>query len=141
MSSSTASARSSQRFASSCPEESFGRPMNLLGNKHSISRRSRPMLNRCVNVAALALALAIPGCAAINEDVGSGSSADSSSIPNQTAWAQGTNWTYQENFMGLPRAWVYKPNSFSKKSPTQRGAIFHLMGCGQMTFQSAQGWG
>jgi poly(hydroxyalkanoate) depolymerase family esterase len=100
------------------------------------------MLVRSVVAAGFAVAVAVlPGCAVLgSEDVDSSNEA-LSSIPNETAWAAGTNWTYESDFMGLPRAWVYRPTSFSKKSPTQRGVIFHLIGCGEMPFQVGQGGG
>lgn len=61
-------------------------------------------------------------------------------LPNETAWAEGTRWTYETSFVGL-KAWVYRPASFSQKAPDQRGVIFHLLGCGQLTYQVAQGSG
>lgn len=61
-------------------------------------------------------------------------------LPNETAWAEGTRWTYEQSFVGL-KAWVYRPASFSQKAPEQRGVIFHLLGCGQLTYQVAQGSG
>jgi hypothetical protein len=88
----------------------------------------------------LVAALVAPACSVLGEDVDSSSNA-LSTIPNQTDWARGTNWSYEEQFMGLPRAWVYHPASFTKKSPAQHGVIFHLMGCGEVTFQPAQGAG
>ena len=63
------------------------------------------------------------------------------SVPNETAWAQGTNWKYEANFAGFPNAWVYRPVGFSKKVSDKRGAVIHLVGCGQMPFQVAQGGG
>ncbi|MCM2321802.1 MAG: alpha/beta hydrolase fold domain-containing protein [Oligoflexia bacterium] len=64
------------------------------------------------------------------------------SIPTETDWAKGTNWKYEKNFAGFPSAWVYTPNGFSKKVPAKRGAVIHLMGCDQVSFQIAQsaGW-
>jgi poly(hydroxyalkanoate) depolymerase family esterase len=98
------------------------------------------MLHRYALGAALAICIAAPGCGLGDEGVDS-TSADLSQIPNPTDWASGTNWTYQDDFMGLPRAWVYRPTSFSQKSPTQRAVFFHLGGCGAMPFQAAQGAG
>jgi poly(hydroxyalkanoate) depolymerase family esterase len=63
------------------------------------------------------------------------------SLPNETAWADRTRWTWESGFAGLPRAWVYRPASFSKKSPQQRGVVFHLLGCGELPHQIAQGAG
>ena len=64
------------------------------------------------------------------------------SIPNETAWAEGTRWTYHDNSLGLPDTWVYVPESTSPRTPGQYGLVFHLTGCGQRTFQVAQagGW-
>ncbi|MGA9526104.1 MAG: PHB depolymerase family esterase [Myxococcaceae bacterium] len=64
-----------------------------------------------------------------------------SSLPNETSWAAGTNWTYESNFAGIPKAWVYRPAGFSKKVPGKRGVIFHLLGCGELAYQIAQGSG
>ncbi len=64
-----------------------------------------------------------------------------SSLPNETAWAVGTNWSYESNFAGLAKAWVYTPTRFSKKVPDKRAVVFHLIGCGQLPFQVAQGAG
>jgi poly(hydroxyalkanoate) depolymerase family esterase len=98
------------------------------------------MRHRILAAFGLAFALVAPACSVLAEDVESSSDA-LSVIPNQTEWARGTNWSYQEEFMGLPRAWVYRPAGFSKKSPNQRGVIFHLIGCGEVPFQPAQGAG
>ncbi len=69
------------------------------------------------------------------------SSKSLTSVPNETAWAQGTNWSYESNFAGFPNAWVYRPVGFSKKVSDRRGAVIHLIGCGQMPYQVAQGAG
>lgn len=63
-------------------------------------------------------------------------------IPNETAWANGTKWQYKKPFFNFPAAWVYTPTSYSTVGG-KRGLIFHLMGCGQVIHQSAQGagWG
>lgn len=63
------------------------------------------------------------------------------SIPNEVDWAQGTNWSFEQNFHGFAEAWVYTPDSFSAVDG-RRGLVFHLIGCGQMPFQAAQagGW-
>lgn len=68
--------------------------------------------------------------------------AEAASVPNETAWASGTNWSYETRFLGFPAAWVYTPSSFSTRVPNRRGLVFHLMGCGQTPFQVAQasGW-
>jgi poly(hydroxyalkanoate) depolymerase family esterase len=108
----------------------FERPLFSMGGAHA-------------TIAALALSMTAAGCG--HTESGSeaaGTSADTSgSLPNQTAWANGTNWTYESGFAGLPNAWVYRPASFSKKSPNQRAAIFHLVGCGELPYQVAQGSG
>jgi poly(hydroxyalkanoate) depolymerase family esterase len=65
----------------------------------------------------------------------------SSTLPNDTWWAAGTNWSYQTNFAGFSGAWVYVPTTFSKKVSGKRGAVIHLKGCGESTFQVAQGSG
>ncbi len=64
------------------------------------------------------------------------------SIPNEVAWAEGTNWSHRANFLGFPEVWVYVPDSFSERAPERRGLVFHLTGCGQVPFQAAQaaGW-
>lgn len=64
------------------------------------------------------------------------------SIPNQLAWAEGSNWSHRADFLGFPEAWVYVPDSFSERAPDRRGLVFHLIGCGQVPFQAAQagGW-
>jgi poly(hydroxyalkanoate) depolymerase family esterase len=99
------------------------------------------MKSRSLAFAALALSIVAPSCAA-GEDENVGASADAvTTIPNETAWAAGTRWTYQEDFMGLPRAWVYRPTTYSQKAPDKRGAIFHLLGCGERPYQLAQGAG
>jgi poly(hydroxyalkanoate) depolymerase family esterase len=98
------------------------------------------MLQRHALGTALALVIAATGCGVVGDNVDSSSSA-LTQIPNQTDWAQGTKWTYQSSFMGLPNAWVYTPTSFSQKSPAQRGVIFHLGGCGEVPYQVAQGAG
>lgn len=59
------------------------------------------------------------------------------SIPNETAWARGTPWTYEHDFAGLPHAWVYRP----RRSTGRHGVVIHLVGCGQLPFQVAQGAG
>ena len=74
----------------------------------------------------LALPLALPAGAA--------------RLPNEVAWAQGTRWTYHENFHGFPEAWVYVPASFSRVAG-RRGLVMHFVGCGQMPYQAAQGAG
>lgn len=63
------------------------------------------------------------------------------SMPNETAWAQGTHWSYETDFVGFPHAWVYRPTGFSKKVSDRRGAVIHLVGCGQEPYQVAQGSG
>lgn len=63
------------------------------------------------------------------------------SIPNETGWAQGSNWSYEADFAGFPHAWVYTPSSYSLKAPGKRGAIIHLIGCGELPFQAAQNAG
>ncbi len=63
------------------------------------------------------------------------------SIPVETDWAAGTSWEHHDSFLGFPDTWVYVPDSFSPGVPDRRGAVFHLMGCGQTTFQVAQGAG
>lgn len=63
-------------------------------------------------------------------------------LPNQTAWAEGTHWSHESKFMGLPHAWVYRPTGFSKAVANKRGVVFHLPGCGEEPFQvaMASGW-
>ncbi|MBI5549763.1 MAG: hypothetical protein HY901_38235 [Deltaproteobacteria bacterium] len=63
------------------------------------------------------------------------------SLPNETAWAAGTNWSYRAPFAGLSGAWVYVPNGYSRKVDHKRAAVFHLKGCGVSSFQVAQGSG
>ncbi len=91
------------------------------------------------------VSLAFFGC-----EVGEGSPADDASktstkslisMPNETAWAVGTNWTYENDFVGFPHAWVYRPKGFTKKVTNKRGAVIHLVGCGQLPYQVAQGGG
>ena len=74
----------------------------------------------------LALPLALPAGAA--------------RLPNEVAWAQGTRWTYHENFHGFPEAWVYVPASFSRVAG-RRGLVMHFVGCAQMPYQATQGAG
>jgi poly(hydroxyalkanoate) depolymerase family esterase len=63
------------------------------------------------------------------------------SIPNETAWASGTKWQYKKPFQGFPAAWVYTPTGTTKTG--KRALVFHLMGCGEVIHQVAQGagWG
>jgi poly(hydroxyalkanoate) depolymerase family esterase len=93
----------------------------------------------------LAVSLSLVAC-----DVGPGSKVDEAShtsqrslsvIPNDTAWAKGTNWSYEDNFVGFAHAWVYRPKGFSKKVADKRAAVIHLIGCGQVPYQVAQGGG
>jgi poly(hydroxyalkanoate) depolymerase family esterase len=71
-----------------------------------------------------------------------GQAVRAASLPNETAWANGTKWRYEKPFFGLPAAWIYTPTSYSTVAG-KRGLVFHLMGCGQVVHQSAQGagWG
>ncbi len=94
---------------------------------------------------ALLLVTLVGACAGAAEDKGAGSSESASTsathLPNQTAWANGTHWSYEARFMGLPHAWVYRPTGFSKTA-NKRGVVFHLAGCGEEPFQvaMASGW-
>jgi poly(hydroxyalkanoate) depolymerase family esterase len=97
---------------------------------------------RSVSLAAFVLiATAFPGCATTATDEAASVSAALSSLPNQTAWAEGTRWSYETNFGGL-HAWVYRPVGFSRRSPDHRALVVHLIGCGQRPYQLAQagGW-
>ncbi len=91
------------------------------------------------------IALSMFGCevapSSAGEDTSQTSTKSLSAIPNETAWAQGTRWTYETNFVGFKNAWVYRPVGFSKKVANKRGAVIHLMGCGEVTHQVAQGAG
>ncbi|MBX3234259.1 MAG: alpha/beta hydrolase fold domain-containing protein [Labilithrix sp.] len=94
--------------------------------------------------AVTALALALGACAAQDhEDEPAAAEAEIGltrpSLPNVTAWAAGTNWKYETDFLGLRHAWVYTPNGFSKRAPGRRGVVFHLPGCGELPYQVAQG--
>jgi poly(hydroxyalkanoate) depolymerase family esterase len=101
------------------------------------------MLQGTRALAALAALLAlVSSCSGASPpDEAASAAASASSIPNQTAWAAGTHWSYETSFGGLT-AWVYRPSGFSRKAPEKRGLVFHLIGCGQRPFQVAQagGW-
>ena len=93
----------------------------------------------------MAALLALASCSAPSGDEAtppaSGGEDELTSVRNETAWARGTRWTYESAFLGFPHAWVYRPEGFSKKSPEQRGVVFHLTGCGEVAYQVAQGSG
>ena len=69
-------------------------------------------------------------------------SATAESLAVDRAWADGSRWEHHDRFAGMPDTWVYVPDGMSRRAPEARGAVIHLMGCGQMTFQIAQaaGW-
>lgn len=99
------------------------------------------MLKRIGGLAVLAMVSAAAACSTPSKESVETSGAAVETLPNDTAWAQGTNWKYEHNFAGLPHAWVYTPSSYSQKAPTMRGAIIHLIGCGELPYQVAQGTG
>lgn len=105
------------------------------------------MFNRALPVALLALFSTLAACSTETEvepqaaQDNNLSFFDRPSLPNATDWARGTNWSYETNFVGLPHAWVYRPDGFNKKTPNQRAVIFHLPGCGELPYQIAQGSG
>ncbi len=68
--------------------------------------------------------------------------ASAGSLPVDSGWAAGTNWSHHQNYMGFPSAWLYVPDSFTPRAPEHRGLVVHLVGCGQMPYQAAQasGW-
>jgi poly(hydroxyalkanoate) depolymerase family esterase len=100
-------------------------------------------MNRVLPFAALSILTAVACSSAAPEDEAPASTDQdvSTTLPNLTEWAKGTNWSYERNFVGLPKAWVYTPRSFSKKAPDKRAVIFHLPGCGELAYQVAQGSG
>jgi len=79
-------------------------------------------------------------CADAPSDPSSVSVEALTSLPNETAWAKGTRWSYEASFAGL-KAWVYRPATTSPKAPGKYGVVFQLVGCGQLTHQVAQGSG
>jgi poly(hydroxyalkanoate) depolymerase family esterase len=99
------------------------------------------MWKRFLPVAALPL-FAVAACSTPSaEETAPSSSQAVESLPNDKSWAVGTNWQYKTNFVGLPHAWVYTPKTFSKKAPNKRGVVFHLVGCGELPYQVAEGSG
>lgn len=101
------------------------------------------MLNRALSVAVLAILSTAAACSAPSreEEAASAGQEVVTTLPNQTEWARGSRWSYEKNFVGLPRAWVYTPASFSKKAAGKRAVVFHLPGCGELAYQVAQGSG
>lgn len=98
------------------------------------------MLKRIAGFALLPI-LAVACNSPAEEDVAASTDQAVTSLPNVTDWANGTHWSYEKNFVGLPHAWVYTPASFSKKAPNKRAVVFHLPGCGELPYQIAQGSG
>lgn len=88
--------------------------------------------------------LLLASCTAPSQDdttIASGADQELKAVPNQTAWAAGTRWSYETSFLGFSHAWVYRPEGFSKAAPGKRGVVFHLPGCGELPYQVAQGSG
>ena len=99
------------------------------------------MISRIAGSTMVVLALGAASCAGEREEDVEGAAGAATSLPNETAWASGTRWTFETGFAGLPRAWVYRPESSSRRAPGKRGVVFHLLGCGELPFQIAQGAG
>ena len=102
------------------------------------------MLKRALAVGVLGLLGSVAACSAPAEETDEAvatAGQDVTTLPNQTEWARGSHWSYEKNFVGLPRAWVYTPASFSKKAAGKRAVVFHLPGCGELAYQVAQGSG